>query len=74
MDHYDFAVLKDEASVVVARGVPLHSSKAAWPRVAAIARAVHAPGSSIRVTDQSGDMIILIGVVAARRIPLDMAC
>jgi hypothetical protein len=49
------------------RHVTLQNSTALWSRVAELARSLYAPGRTIRVTNQVGEMVILIGVAAALR-------
>ena len=67
MDAYDFEVLKDDEPIVVMRSVLLRSSRAAWPRIAELAKKADASGCRIRVTNQSGEIVILVGVASARR-------
>jgi hypothetical protein len=44
----------------------IQGSKALWPRTVELAKS-YAPGNRIRVTDQSGEMVMLVGVTTARR-------
>jgi hypothetical protein len=52
--------------IVSARSVELQNPIALWSRIAELAKKVYAPGRTIRVTNQLGEMIIL-GVAAALR-------
>jgi hypothetical protein len=63
---YDFEVLRGEDIVVAERDVPLYNSKAAWPKLVAMARRIRPSGCRIRVKEQ-GETIILIGAGAALR-------
>ena len=63
---YDFEVLRGEDIVMAERNVSLHSAKAAWPKLVAIARRNRLSGCRIRVKEQ-GETIILIGAAAALR-------
>jgi len=66
MDLYDFEVLRGEEVVLARRSVPLHSPKAAWPKIIELAKSLNLPGCRIRVKEQ-GETIILIGAKAALR-------
>ena len=66
MEHYDFAVLKGDETVE-ARSVVLPDPSAAWSRVAELAMNVEEPGCRIRVTNEAGEVIVLVGIAAARR-------
>jgi hypothetical protein len=67
MQCYNFEVLKGDETIAAVRSVVLRSARAAWPRIAALAKTIDAPGCRIRVTDQSGGIVILVGVASARR-------
>ena len=69
MQYYDFEVLRGDDIIAAERAVALNDSRAAWPKVVGIAKALEAPGCRIRVREQQGDTIILIGATAARRYP-----
>jgi hypothetical protein len=40
---------------------------AAWPKIGQLARTVSEPGCKIRVKDEAGGIVILVGVASARR-------
>jgi protein-disulfide isomerase-like protein with CxxC motif len=67
VEHYDFEVLEGDKAIAAVWSVALQNPKAIWPRIADLAREVYAPGRKIRVTNQLGEMVILIGVAAALR-------
>jgi hypothetical protein len=67
MQRFDFEVLKDNQTIMSERSIMLRDSASAWARIAKLAATVHVPGSLIRVKDQSGDTVILVGVASARR-------
>ena len=69
MQFYDFEVLQGDDVIIAERAVALDDSRLAWPRVIGIAKTLVAPGCRIRVREQQGDTIILIGASAARRYP-----
>ena len=70
MPYYDFEVLQGDEVIAAETSVALESSRAAWPKIVTIARRLDLPGCRIRVREeQSGETIILIGAVAARRYP-----
>jgi hypothetical protein len=63
----DFEVLRGQETIAAERSIMLRNTRAAWPRIAKLAMAVTIPGCLIRVRDQSGAMVIVIGVAAALR-------
>ena len=69
MQCYDFEVIKDDQTIAAERSVMLRNAKATWPRIAKLANAVQTPGCLIRVKDQSGHTVILVGAASARRYP-----
>ena len=67
MQLYDFEVLNGDEIIAAEPAVALCDTRAAWPKIAKIARRITRPGCRIRVREQSGETIILIGAVAAQR-------
>lgn len=67
MPYYDFDVLQGDDIIATERSVDLDSSRAAWPKIIDMAKTLDLPGCRIRVREQSGGTIILIGAAAARR-------
>ncbi len=67
MHLYDFEVLRDGAVIAAKRGIVLPDTRAAWPEIAGLADRFDRPGCKIRVLDESGRIVILIGVAAVRR-------
>jgi len=67
MQFYQFEVLKGEEVISSELSVPLHNTRAAWPKIAKLAKSINLPGCRIRVREQSGATIILVGVVVAMR-------
>jgi hypothetical protein len=63
---YDFEVLKDEALVASMRSIRLPDVGATWTMILALAKSIDEPGHKIRVKDQAGGIVILIGIVALR--------
>jgi hypothetical protein len=72
MQRYDFEVVKGDETIVAARSVALPDLRAVWPRIAELARKVEEPGCRIRVTNDAREMVILIGISAARRTTTDV--
>lgn len=61
MEPYVFEVLTDgDDTIAMIRSV-IQGSKALWPRIVELAKS-YAPGNRIRVTDQSGEVVMLVGV------------
>jgi hypothetical protein len=67
MGVYDFEVLKDGAVIAAQQTIALPDANAAWPKIAELAKAFDEPGHNIRVKDEAGGIVILIGVMALRR-------
>ncbi len=67
MQYYDFEVLQGDDVISAERSVALHEPRAAWPKIVGMANTLKTPGCRIRVREQEGDTIILIGATAARR-------
>ena len=67
MKLHDFEVLKDDRVVSARRAVVVRELKDAWPIIAEMAMATKEVGCSVRVTDETGGIVILLGVAAARR-------
>lgn len=67
MDFYDFEVLRGDEVVAAERAVLLSGPKAAWPKIIRLAKSLNLPGCRIRVKEQTGETIILLGITAALR-------
>ena len=64
-DRHDFEVLSGDDTIAAVQST-IDDPKAFWPRIVELAKA-HAQGCRIRVTDQSGAMVALVGVATALR-------
>ena len=64
-DRHDFEVLSGDGTIAAAQSI-IVDPKVLWPRIVELAKA-HARGCRIRVTDQSGAMVALVGVATALR-------
>ena len=62
MQRFSFEVLQSGRSITVLRSVRLPDLNTVWDKVAELAEGIEAPGSQIRVTDESGQTLILVGV------------
>ena len=67
MGVYNFEVLKDGAVIAAEQTIALPDTRAAWPKIAELAKTFDEPGHKIRVKDEAGGIVILIGVAALRR-------
>ncbi len=65
MEQFDFAVLNDDVTIATIPAV-VEGSKSFWPRIMELSE-LYPPGCQIKVTDASGEMIMLVGVVTARQ-------
>ena len=68
MNTYNFNVLNRDETVAAIQSVILGNSRAIWPKVAELAWSVGEAGGQIRVTDQAGSVVVLVGVNSARRV------
>jgi hypothetical protein len=66
MERYDFEVQQGDDTIAIERSVEL-GPKAMWLRIRELAGKPYAPGCRIRVTNQSGEIVMLVGVATARR-------
>ena len=63
---YDFEVIQGDETISSLRAVELRSLGAVWGQIAELTKKVSAPKSRIRVLDQSGAILISIGIATAR--------
>jgi hypothetical protein len=66
MGVYDFEVLKDGAVILAEQTIALPDTSAAWPKIAELANTFDEPGYKFRVKDETGGIVILIGVATLR--------
>jgi hypothetical protein len=59
--------LSSEVGAPHERSITLRNTRPVWPRTAELAKTVHTPACFVRVKDQSGDTVILVGIASARR-------
>jgi hypothetical protein len=67
MTTYRFNVFNRDQTVAAIQSVVLGTPGALWRKVAEIAWNVGESGGQIRVTDQAGQVVVLVGVNSARR-------
>ena len=63
---YDIEVRQGDETMSSLRSVELANPRAVWGHIAELAKKVSAPRARIRVMDQSGAILISIGIAAAR--------
>jgi hypothetical protein len=66
MEHYELTVLKGDEIITAARLIAPDPG-AAWSQVMEVAKNIGEPGCRVRVTDEAGDVVILVGIDTARR-------
>ena len=64
MKRYNFEILQGETTSAIERNVPIADAKGLWRRIGAIA-SLQSPGGMIKVTDEMGGIVALIGVTTA---------
>jgi hypothetical protein len=62
---YDFKVKKCDETIVVMRSVALPDMDSIWSEVVALAQSLNEAGSRIVVTDEAGEIVVLVGVATA---------
>jgi len=62
MERFDIDVFEGDKFIAAKRSVALRDSMDAWPKIAEVARQFSKPGTQIRVTNEAGEIIILVGV------------
>jgi len=67
VERYSIELVEGDEVIASYAPVELPHSRALWPRLAELAKSAYAPGRTIRVTNQLGEMIVVIGVAAALR-------
>ncbi len=70
MEHYDFKLRGDDETMVVFRSIALEDMRAVWNMVASLARDVGVSGNRIVVSNEAGEVVILVGVATARSFPV----
>ncbi len=74
MTKFDFMVqTRDHRIKVVDRSISLQDSSAVWPLIGALAHRIEEPGSLILVANETGEVVIRIGVACARRLATPQA-
>jgi hypothetical protein len=53
--------------IAAEQAIALPDASAAWPKIAELTQTFDQPGHKIRVRDEAGGIVILIGVAALRR-------
>ena len=66
VERYVFAVLRCDGTIADAWSIALLDPSAMWTRVAELAGNIDEPGGLIRVTNEAGGVLILVGIALAR--------
>jgi len=67
MEMFDIEVVQRGEIIAAERSIELENSKAAWPRIAEVARKFNKSGAQIRVLNKARQITILVGVRSAQR-------
>jgi hypothetical protein len=65
MKHYDFEILQGGSTSTVERNVAIADEDTLWLRIGAIAKRIPKSDCFIKVTDEVGDIVALVGVATA---------
>ena len=71
MELFDIEVVQRGEIIAAERSIALENSKAAWPRIAEVARTCKRAGAQIRVMNEAGEITILVGVTSMQRYSYD---
>jgi hypothetical protein len=64
---YRFNVFNRDQTVAANQSVIFSNARAVWPKVTELAWSIGESGGQIKVTDQAGQVVVLVGVNSARR-------
>jgi hypothetical protein len=64
---YRFNVFNRDQTIAANQSVAFWNLQAVWPKVTELAWSIGESGGQIKVTDQSGRVVVLVGVNSARR-------
>jgi len=67
MEYYDIDISKGDKRIAAERSIALTSPRDVWSKIAALANKFATSGAQIRVTDEAGEIVVLVGVTVARR-------
>jgi hypothetical protein len=70
VENYFFKLLKDDGAILAAHSTTHRELSSVWSEVASLAHRTDMTGGRIVVTDQSGEMVILVGAATARSFPV----
>ena len=62
---YDFKVKKSDETIVVMQSLALPDMESLWSEVVALAQTFNEVGSRIIVTNEVGEIVILVGIATA---------
>jgi hypothetical protein len=67
MATYNFNVFNRDQTIAAIQSVVLGHPRAVWSKVTELAWNIGETGGQIKVTDQTGELVVLVGVNSARR-------
>lgn len=71
MENYFFKLLKDDGAILAVHSAAHRELRAVWTQIASLAHRPDMIGGRIVVTNQSGEMVILVGAATARSFPME---
>jgi hypothetical protein len=71
VENYFFKLLKGDGAILAVHSTAHRELASVWSEVALLARRTDMTGGRIVVTDQSGEMVILVGAATARSFPVE---
>jgi hypothetical protein len=69
LENYFFKLLKDDGAILAVHSAAHSELSAVWAQIATFARRPDMTGGRIIVTNQSGEIVILVGAATARSFP-----
>lgn len=70
LENYFFKLLKDDGAILAVYSAAHRELSAVWAQIADFARRPDLTGGRIIVTNQSGEIVILVGAATARSFPI----
>jgi hypothetical protein len=71
VENYFFKLLKDDGAILAVHSAAHRELSAVWAQITGFARRPDMNGGRIVVTNQSGEIVILVGAATARSFPVE---
>lgn len=68
MRYYDFALVNGGETIAAVLSVAPANLGAAWSWIAGLVTDANRPGCVVRITDEAGEVVVMVGLDATRRL------